>query len=155
MVKPLVKPNIVKKRTKPFKRHQCDRKITVKVYTVLATPSTVEQLVDVYSATFYRSPGGAPRGLTPESEESSRDVVSLCQTLVMAPIRKLGICSPMVRIHQGSQAVRHLWCFLDAYHARLLTPCRFLQICGFECQGAGVADDAQQVNTEGQAGAHC
>ncbi|KAL3138272.1 60S ribosomal protein L32-1 [Trebouxia sp. C0010 RCD-2024] len=30
MVKPLVKPNIVKKRTKPFKRHQCDRKITVK-----------------------------------------------------------------------------------------------------------------------------
>lgn len=31
MVKPLVKPNIVKKRTKPFKRHQCDRKITVKV----------------------------------------------------------------------------------------------------------------------------
>ncbi len=31
MVKPLTKPHIVKKRTKPFKRHQCDRKISVKV----------------------------------------------------------------------------------------------------------------------------
>ena len=35
MVKPLVKPNIVKKRTKPFKRHQCDRKITVKVNLII------------------------------------------------------------------------------------------------------------------------
>lgn len=31
MVQPLVKVKSVKKRTNPFKRHQCDRKIAVKV----------------------------------------------------------------------------------------------------------------------------
>lgn len=31
MVQPLVKPKIVKKHTKKFKRHQHDRKIAVKV----------------------------------------------------------------------------------------------------------------------------
>lgn len=41
MVQPLVKPKIIKKHTKKFKRHQHDRKIAVKV-GVYCQPSTTD-----------------------------------------------------------------------------------------------------------------
>ena len=98
MVKPLSHPKIVKKRTKPFKRHQCDRKITVKVHhwsprDTAGTPSGDHRL---HSKNICRSHGGVPRVLTPESEESSRAVVLLCQTLVMAQTKRQGTCFPTV-----------------------------------------------------------
>ncbi len=106
MVKPLTKPNIIKKRTKPFKRHQTDRKICVKVTSCLQHfmfgSRCVASLVS-YSV-WYRNHGDALRVLTLESEESSRDVVLLCQTLVMAQTRRRGICCPMVRIAQTAQS---------------------------------------------------
>ena len=107
MVKPLTKPNIVKKRTKPFKRHQTDRKICVKVTSCLqhfvSETRCVASLVS-YSV-WCRNHGDALRVLTLESEESSRDVVLLCQTLVMAQTRRRGICCPMVRIARTAQSI--------------------------------------------------
>ncbi len=107
MVKPLTKPNIIKKRTKPFKRHQTDRKICVKVTSFLQhfVPESgcVASLVS-YSVCC-RSHGDARRVLTLESEESSKDVVLLCQTLVMAQTRRRGICCPMVRTAQTAQSI--------------------------------------------------
>ena len=49
MVKPLTKPNIIKKRTKPFKRHQTDRKICVKVDLYLLSDSKQQLACNVAS----------------------------------------------------------------------------------------------------------
>lgn len=74
----------------------------------------------------------------------------------MALTRRPGICFPMVRMqHRVPRSAPSVVFSLNASHARLLAVCRFLQICGFKCQGAGAIDDAQQVKHEAQAGAHC
>ena len=102
MVKPLTKPKIVKKRTKPFKRHQCDRKICVKVTLCPAASKRLFGWHETTSLTILligdRNHGDALKVLTQESEESSRGLALLCQTSVMAQTRRPDICYPTVRI---------------------------------------------------------
>ena len=151
MVKPLTKPNIIKKRTKPFKRHQTDRKICVKVTSYLQSfvsqPRCVTSLVS-YSVQC-RNHGDALRVLILESEESSKDVVLLCQTSVMAQTRRQGICCRMVCIAQTAQSIlasTSADLYLSDPCCQISIACRLLQICGVQCQGTRAVDDAQQVS---------
>ena len=52
MVQPLVKPKVVKKFTKRFRRHQFDRKIAVKVHHLSSLPA------GAVKSTWYQSEHG-------------------------------------------------------------------------------------------------
>jgi len=113
MVQPLVKVKSVKKRTNPFKRHQCDRKIAVKVCfgqsckllehkqrftyylkTLMFDLRCPDRLCSLLFLIICRKAGVGQRVLTPASVESLRDAVLSCPTSDMVLTRRLDTLSP-------------------------------------------------------------